>query len=274
MTEALERHRAKGTPLKKVHYYPPQASSPTTDTNDEAEESSVSESESEEETRHRRPYPKTPPNRFFSYPPTPSEASPTHEVPGNIIDEDEDAGLPGTKDLRQFSMKQAEKVVQKHTRTRSGSHSLRERRPTVEHRSQDIFEKDAERHQVDSSIHGKGILSTLLNLYQYPNSTRSIFSSRSSLDSESEQNGSEVESSDLLSQGYSFSLRSDFTSVLTLYRSQSLYQAKDQDAGNVWAHCSTVDCQERSWRFWPLDCQYGKSGWRCSPTGKPTSAKR
>ncbi|PPQ84955.1 hypothetical protein CVT25_004468 [Psilocybe cyanescens] len=205
LTEALERHRVKGTPLRKVHYYPPQTSTPTTDTGDEAEETSSSTSENEEVNRHRGHYPPPPPNRFFSYSPTPADASPTHEVPGNFIDEDEDAGLPGTKDLRQFSMKQAEKVVQKHMRTRSDSHSLKERRRSIEHRDDQrhISEKDVEKHDADSSVHGQGILSTLLNLYQYPNSTRSAFSSRrSSLDSDPGRrhwNGSEAESSNLLS---------------------------------------------------------------------------
>lgn len=190
-----------------MHYYPPQTSTPTTDTGDEAEETSSSTSENEEVNRHRGHYPPPPPNRFFSYSPTPADASPTHEVPGNFIDEDEDAGLPGTKDLRQFSMKQAEKVVQKHMRTRSDSHSLKERRRSIEHRDDQrhISEKDVEKHDADSSVHGQGILSTLLNLYQYPNSTRSAFSSRrSSLDSDPGRrhwNGSEAESSNLLSPG-------------------------------------------------------------------------
>ncbi|KAH9475044.1 Pheromone-regulated membrane protein 10 [Psilocybe cubensis] len=200
LTDALERHRDKGTPLKKVHYYSPQSTTSTSDTDNEAEVSSISPSESEPEIKGRRHYPNTPPNRFINYPPTPSEASPTHDVPGNIIDEDEDSGLPGTKDLRQFSMKQAEQVVKKHIGKRSRSHSLTGRRPTVEHQPHDIFEKDAERHPDDSSVHGKGILSTVLNLYQYPSSARSLFSSRSSLESDSGHSGSEVESSDLLPQ--------------------------------------------------------------------------
>ncbi|PPQ97452.1 hypothetical protein CVT26_002800 [Gymnopilus dilepis] len=179
LTEALERHRA-GTPLRKVHVYSPQGSSV------ESPEEVEGVTESGVGSRDGA--------SLFS----PSNTStltlpqPTHDVPENLIGEDEDAGLPGTKDLRRFSLKKAEDVVQAHLHRKPGF--LRPKLnvlPRVpEQRQQRVSERreasdaDVESGPEAAAYQGRGILSTLLNLYQHPDenvsSASSMVSSRAS----------------------------------------------------------------------------------------------
>ena len=87
------------------------------------------------------------------------------------ISDDEDAGLPGTKDLRKFSYSKAEDVVQNHMKHRSAGLSTRMKRKKKVHDRQlsTDSEKDVENEgDQQRSGNSAGILSTLLNLYQQP----------------------------------------------------------------------------------------------------------
>lgn len=177
LTEALERHR-KGTPLKKVHYYPPQTppsyvkSLPQQDgfrdvhlnEQDEAIDSEVSDRHSE--------------------PSSSRSSSPTLDAPGQYISEDEDAGLPGTKDLKLFSFKKARRLVQAHLHRGPEFWNSRTSLPSPEiKRSREGVSIDNEKDTEDqegSSVEGKGILSTLLNLYLQRDQSHSEKSSRRS----------------------------------------------------------------------------------------------
>ncbi|KAJ7808071.1 hypothetical protein B0H14DRAFT_2525480 [Mycena olivaceomarginata] len=98
LTTALEQHQSVSpTVPPRIHYFPPQRSAlPPINTdhpplNPAPALSTASDSE-------------------LSGPP-----SPTHEVPGNYIGPQEDAGLPGTSDLEDYSRRAANQVVRAHT---------------------------------------------------------------------------------------------------------------------------------------------------------------
>lgn len=196
LTEALElERRRRGTPLSKVHYYPPVRSPASDGSNDGegleevARGSNTSEDEEEEdETGYNTtsyPASHTSSRIFRGTPPVV-----TRDVPGNYISEDEDAGLPGTMDLRSFSLRKAQKVV--HTHTKNGSdHFQRSRhhgrsgssemRPTPDLPSESEKDVENEGEGMDQSHVNGGVLSALLNLYQRPPSMRSgSFSGQSS----------------------------------------------------------------------------------------------
>ncbi|KAF8196522.1 hypothetical protein BJ912DRAFT_955497 [Pholiota molesta] len=100
LAEALEKHR-RTRPLQKVHYYPPDepVTPPTQDV--PAEDTSTPSKDTEPDSM----YPTTP-SRATTF----SPAEPSRRVPDNYIDEHEDAGLPGTKDLRDYAIGKAEHV--------------------------------------------------------------------------------------------------------------------------------------------------------------------
>ena len=129
----------------------------------------------------------------------------TRDVPGNYIDEGENSGLPGTKDLWKFSASKARNVVKSHLGRGSkwlsnSSHRLekpgppddsRSRRKAKHHDLASIgvkgIEKDVEKDGGPPSPHGGGsILSSLLNLYRRADTpTSTLLSQRSSIDGES-----------------------------------------------------------------------------------------
>ncbi|CAA7264465.1 unnamed protein product [Cyclocybe aegerita] len=171
LTDALERHQ-RTTPLKQVHYYSPQSSEPSSTHSPEPEvvrhhtrgDSFYLSSAGSSRT-------------FASYSSSPDctrSPSPTHYVPGNYIGDSEDAGLPGTRDLRQFAKKKARTVVRGHigivsahgaSRSEKGSRKLRRggHRPDM----------DPESAPASSPERGAGILTTILSLYGRPNAASS-----------------------------------------------------------------------------------------------------
>lgn len=178
MTEALECHRA-GTPLRKVHVYSPQGSSPASpeELSEETPDSGLSSRDDAS---------------LFSPSNTSTLTLPqtTHNVPENLIGEHEDAGLPGTKDLRRFSLRKAEDVVQAHLHRKPGVFQSKSRfnPPHVARRRLRNLDDtglasdaDVEGRQGGTTLQGgRGILSTLLNLYQHPEENASSVSSASS----------------------------------------------------------------------------------------------
>ncbi|KAJ7715205.1 DUF1212-domain-containing protein [Mycena metata] len=98
LTTALERHQSlsPAPPEPRIHYFPPRRPPPIYTTHEQrlsAAPTFASESEGE-----------------LSVPP-----SPTRVVPGNYISPHEDAGLPGTSDLEEYSRRAANKVARAHT---------------------------------------------------------------------------------------------------------------------------------------------------------------
>ncbi|KAF8151525.1 hypothetical protein B0H34DRAFT_664487 [Crassisporium funariophilum] len=208
LIDALERHR-RATPLSKIHYYPPQPTlSPYSD--DERRELTDANGRSEELGRQKHSdgiyssssYDSGASSRiFWSSSSLARTPSPTHDVPENFIDEDEDSGLPGTKDLRKFSKRRAQNVVRSHLR--QGSFWPLNRRdpgpgrrmpPSDQTRrysrkfnsSSGAGRSDIEDGAGTRPFQGGGILSTLLNLYNTPEDAPSEQSSRrSSPDGES-----------------------------------------------------------------------------------------
>jgi hypothetical protein len=104
LTNALEQYKRSAL-LTRVRYYDfEEPESPATyDTDDDV---AVSSADAHTDSLYPSPCASS------IAPFTPSE--PTHDVPGNWIGEDEDAGLPGSKDLRDFSVKKAEHIVETH----------------------------------------------------------------------------------------------------------------------------------------------------------------
>lgn len=101
--------------------------------------------------------------------------SPVHGVPGNYISPDEDAGLPGTKKV---SKRKAWKVVQSHLRRRttslfSGKKDTSKTRDYEGEDEKNLESKDVESEAVNDRPLGKGILSTLLHLYDHSSSESS-----------------------------------------------------------------------------------------------------
>ncbi|KAJ7751699.1 hypothetical protein B0H16DRAFT_1548054 [Mycena metata] len=98
LTTALERHQSlsPAPPEPRIHYFPPRRAPPINTTHEQrlyAAPTFASESEG-----------------GLSVPP-----SPTRLVPGNYISPHEDAGLPGTSDLEEYSRRAANKIVRAHT---------------------------------------------------------------------------------------------------------------------------------------------------------------
>ncbi len=165
LTEALEKHR-RATPLKKVHYYPPIQSESASTLQVADEQNRDTESGFQAVDDRQRIYPESPAASSTAFTPVPC-----HQVPDNYISDDEDAGLPGTKDLRKFSYSKAEDVVQNHMKHRSAGLSSRLKRKKKAHDRQlsTDSEKDVENEgDQQRSGNSAGILSTLLNLYQQP----------------------------------------------------------------------------------------------------------
>ncbi|KAF9473132.1 DUF1212-domain-containing protein [Pholiota conissans] len=167
LTEKLEQHRRE-TPLQRVHYYPaPEPATPSV--HDAENESDISSEDVEPDSLY--PSSSASPLAF-----SPSE--PSHDVPDNRISDGEDAGLPGTKDLRRFSIDKAEQYVRAHVKkpqvTRGQRHT---RRADPEKSKPHDIESEAD--TMPSSPEGGGILSALLNLYQHPESaaSSSVYSS-------------------------------------------------------------------------------------------------
>ncbi|KAJ7745250.1 hypothetical protein B0H14DRAFT_3897529 [Mycena olivaceomarginata] len=112
--------------------------------------------------------------RHQSASPTDSELSgppsPTHEVPGNYIGPQEDAGLPGTSDLENYSRRAANQVVRAHT-TRKGFFSGFGARRNYARAHSRTASSDVEQdlHSAEPMNPalggGGGLLSALLTLY-------------------------------------------------------------------------------------------------------------
>ncbi|KAF4622432.1 hypothetical protein D9613_009458 [Agrocybe pediades] len=205
LTDALERHR-KGTPLKKVHYYPPQTPPSYSRNLPPTDDASFTQDEPETSQRNSRSFPTS-----FSEPSIISSrsSSPTLNAPGQYISDDEDAGLPGTKDLKSYSFKKARQLVRAHLHRGSEFWNSRSSLASPEEghsrRATDL-EKDKGRTTGDDDepvVEGKGILSTLLNLYLQRDRTPSERSSRrSSMESArvSAESGADESSSGLLAR--------------------------------------------------------------------------
>ena len=293
LTEALERHRA-GTPLRKVHVYSPQGSS-------------VGSPEEVEEVTENGLGSRDGASLF-----SPSNTStltlpqPTHDVPENLIGEDEDAGLPGTKDLRRFSLKKAEDVVQAHLHRKPGF--LRPKLnvlPRVpEQRQQRVSERgeasdaDVESGPEAAAYQGRGILSTLLNLYQHPDenvsSASSMVSSRAlSFERPWNRIWNRSESSDFLrsiprGEGRSPSEEPGecglqrrfclFVKISHLVSSSNEWTPPPTytscESQEIWTYIQTINGEE--WRrcLRPTHSQHWQSRWYCCTAFESTSAQR
>ncbi|KAK7002440.1 DUF1212-domain-containing protein [Favolaschia claudopus] len=157
LTAALERHQSQSPRPPRVHYFPPQRATPS---------------------HHVQIVPNEEHERERADPPDPS---PVHEVPGNYISPHEDAGLPGTSDLEDYSRRAASEVVRAHTRKglfRGLGLGVRAKR--TKHKKPSSAqakareETDAEREDVEQDLAGAGpmnpalgggVLSALLTLY-------------------------------------------------------------------------------------------------------------
>jgi hypothetical protein len=136
----------------------------------------------------------------FSSPDSLSSPS-AYNVPGNFIDIDENAGLPGRKDAEGHARREAERVVHSHTRKRffgfgrknsrkkkHQKHAIYEQdrrdRSAAESAESTDVERDAGRNSMSGTA-GGGVLSALLTLYDQDTAATSIGSTpgRSSLDS-------------------------------------------------------------------------------------------
>ncbi|KAJ3515068.1 hypothetical protein NLJ89_g1987 [Agrocybe chaxingu] len=170
LTDALQRHQIT-TPLKQVHYYSPQSSEP----------SSTNSPEPEVLRHHARG------DSFSLYLSSAGSSrtfaphslslrspSPTHYVPGNYIGDSEDAGLPGTKDLRHFASKKARTVIRGHIGTVSAHGASRSQKGGSKlRRGGHPPEMDPEGASESSPGRGTGILTTILSLYGRPDAANS-----------------------------------------------------------------------------------------------------
>ncbi|EDR02469.1 uncharacterized protein LACBIDRAFT_309496 [Laccaria bicolor S238N-H82] len=196
LTEALEKHRKATTPLTHVHYYPP---TPLSDsfTRDDIRPGGLYASSSA-------------PSSVITFDSSPltQPPSPTHHVPNNFIDPLEDAGLPGTKSLQNFSRRKAAKLakVYKHPshlwRSITTDHSEKDNR-----KGEEGWDRDVE-SEASHSSDGGGMLSTLLSLFsEKPSKPRKLHSRTSS----TEQLRTWTSGSDLSDQEY-FRTRPESTS--------------------------------------------------------------
>ncbi|KDR66937.1 hypothetical protein GALMADRAFT_258828 [Galerina marginata CBS 339.88] len=206
LTAALERHRRE-TPLKKVHYYPPE-DSPSPSSSGEISETDNSHSCCRLGDRHPYINPSTAASsEYFDSTQSIPFIPPTRNVPGNDIEEEEDGGLPGTRNLRNFSMKKAQNLVKPHIRQSAPGRPRQYRKRQDRQNALDAVDGTKEKGvQVDKepSLPSSGILSTLLKLYHQPNfSISDMSSSLSSYDEGSEHGGwegKERETTKLVSQ--------------------------------------------------------------------------
>ncbi|KAJ6535102.1 hypothetical protein B0H19DRAFT_438018 [Mycena capillaripes] len=174
LTTALERHQS-ASPSPRIHYFPPRpAGLPrinTTHLPSEQHPHHLSATTLSSDGGH-------------SCPP-----SPTHEVPGNFIGPQEDAGLPGTSDLEDYSRRAANKVVRAHTRKGFFSARLNLRKQKAQARDGGDRDRDYTRvhsraasEDVEQDLPGAGpmnpalgggVLSALLTLYNDAGETNS-----------------------------------------------------------------------------------------------------
>ena len=127
--------------MKKVHYYPPIQSESASTSQVADEQNHDTEPGFQAVDDRQRIYPESPAASSTAFTPVPC-----HQVPDNYISDDEDAGLPGTKDLRKLSYSKAEGVVQNHMKHRSAGLSTRLKRKKKAH-DRHLFtdsEKDVE----------------------------------------------------------------------------------------------------------------------------------
>ncbi|KAJ7127890.1 hypothetical protein C8R44DRAFT_830322 [Mycena epipterygia] len=180
LTTALERHQST-TPVPRIHYFPPRPPAlPRINTNQ----------------------PVIPPSEYSAHnhsaATTSSEGgpsapgSPTHAVPGNYISPEEDAGLPGTRDVEDDSHRAASKVVRAHTRKgffsgfgvrrqnlqkQNGPHDSTKEYARVHSRSGSAdVEQDLRSAGPMNPALGGGVLSALLTLYNDQSGTGSAAS--------------------------------------------------------------------------------------------------
>ncbi|KAJ7860246.1 hypothetical protein B0H14DRAFT_3624004 [Mycena olivaceomarginata] len=169
LTTALERHQsASPTVPPRIHYFPPRRGAlPPINT--------------DHPPSNPAPALSTASDSEFSAPP-----SPTHEVPGNYIGPQEDAGLPGTSDLEDYSRRAANQVVRAHTTRKGFFGGFGARRHAKKQRAReggDDYNSDYTRahswtasSDVEQDLHsaeltnpalggGGGLLSALLTLY-------------------------------------------------------------------------------------------------------------
>ncbi|KAJ6632256.1 hypothetical protein B0H10DRAFT_9933 [Mycena sp. CBHHK59/15] len=170
LTTALERHQSSSRARPpRIHYFPPRpAALPRINTAHPADLSEAS--------AHRQTHSAPTTASSDSSPSAPS--SPMRAVPGNYIDPQESAGLPGTTDLEDFSQRAASRVVRAHTRKDSFGRRFGFRTKSADERAEYArvhsrsARVDAERYLRGAApMHpalGGGVLSALLTLYNGP----------------------------------------------------------------------------------------------------------
>lgn len=164
-----------------MYYYPPEE--PVSPHAQDVHTEDTSTPTPSKDTKTDSIYPATP-SRATTF----SPAEPSCRVPGNYIGEHEDAGLPGTKDLRDYAIEKAEHVVKNHIK-RSNDISTRQDKRRKDHLQHGDPEKaaqsDIEKRTESPPPEGGGILSALLNLYrnyEHSLSSSTVSSRRSSFD--------------------------------------------------------------------------------------------
>lgn len=204
LTEALERHRSS-SPTTKIHYYPPQPQQHSRSPSPTAVDTNSKSADIYDYFVSRSP------GSGYSTPPFDSPL--IREAPGNFIDPNESAGLPGNENSEAHARHEASKLVQAHTRKKGFKTGFRWKEvkskklktkanrtspPNSNERSHfkalnsmtpDI-EQDAESISRQWPTSG-GVLSTLLTLYNQETGASTPALSQSSYDghSESEHRG-------------------------------------------------------------------------------------
>ncbi|KAF8231502.1 DUF1212-domain-containing protein [Tricholoma matsutake] len=174
LTTALERHRSLSPP--HVHNYPPEPPSDlTTRLHSKQENSSI---------LLKRHSAETPSSGTTSPSSRDSSPRPQPRVPGNFVDVNERAGLPGKKDSDSYAQTEAARVVRSHTHKRFMGLKMRHHGGEIMHRrnkkAQDDrkengsgvstdTEQNAGLHNTSRSM-GGGVLSALLALYNQQDS--------------------------------------------------------------------------------------------------------
>ncbi|KAJ7843969.1 hypothetical protein B0H13DRAFT_131525 [Mycena leptocephala] len=176
LTTALERHQSTSPSAPRIHYFPPR---PATLSRINTHHPPILPSDQSEHglstaTASSDGDPSVPP-------------SPTHQVPGNYIGPNEDAGLPGTSDLEDYSRRAASKVVRSHTRkgffsgrlnlrkhkARDGGKSNSDYAPVDNRAGSDDVEQNLSNSGPMNPALGGGVLSALLTLYNDTGETNS-----------------------------------------------------------------------------------------------------
>ncbi|KAF7358538.1 DUF1212-domain-containing protein [Mycena venus] len=178
LTTALERHQSEspaGGP--RIHYFPPRRVTlpPPINTDPSAEQ-------------HAHPHALSTATTASSDGELSGPPSPTHSVPGNYISPHEDAGLPGTSDLEDYSRRAANQVVRAHTRKGFLSSfgakraNLRKKKAAREGTGDDYPLRAQATSDVEQDLSGAapmnpalggGVLSALLTLYNDAEGTNS-----------------------------------------------------------------------------------------------------